>query len=29
MLPHLLETARCIEIDLRATDRYATGGGDE
>jgi IclR family pca regulon transcriptional regulator len=29
MLPHLLETARRIEIDLRATDRYATGGGEE
>jgi IclR family pca regulon transcriptional regulator len=29
MLPHLLETARRIEIDLRATDRYATGGGNE
>jgi IclR family pca regulon transcriptional regulator len=29
MLPHLLETARRIEMDLRATDRYATGGGDE
>lgn len=26
LLPHLLETARRIEIDLRTTDRYATGG---
>jgi IclR family pca regulon transcriptional regulator len=26
LLPHLLEAARRIEIDLRATDRYATGG---
>jgi IclR family transcriptional regulator, pca regulon regulatory protein len=29
MLPHLLEAARRIEIDLRATDRYATGSGEE
>jgi IclR family pca regulon transcriptional regulator len=29
MLPHLLETARRIEADLGATDRYATGSADE
>ena len=28
LLPHLLETARRIEIDLRTTDRYATGGDE-
>jgi IclR family transcriptional regulator, pca regulon regulatory protein len=28
LLPHLLETARRIEIDLRTTDRYATGGNE-
>jgi IclR family pca regulon transcriptional regulator len=28
MLPHLLETARRIEIDLRTTDRYATSGNE-
>jgi IclR family pca regulon transcriptional regulator len=26
LLPHLLETARRSELDLRTTDRYATGG---
>jgi IclR family pca regulon transcriptional regulator len=29
LLPHLLETAHRIETDLWATDRYATGGGEE
>jgi IclR family pca regulon transcriptional regulator len=28
LLPHLLETARRIEIDLRTTDRYATRGNE-
>ena len=28
LLPHLLETARRIEIDLRTTDRYATGADE-
>jgi IclR family pca regulon transcriptional regulator len=28
LLPHLLEAARRIEIDLRATDRYAASGND-